>query len=1162
MAKYGLRYRAGFHDIFGKYHEAIVYKKGHAGAGSFVSGSAEPVEIKINGSDEDVFEPVRASELTLNLKATEEGQFDELYSANDRDYRVDLHPTSPEASAMFALEEVDETSLADPYVHLRFDETAVQQRIPAYAEVNCTKQIYAGFNGKVRIYAKVGDYTRYNIASIDVVLLNSIDTVHDKIVDDINNRNGQFRAEKINNKVRIYADTTYNLFNGTPIVVETNTSFIQFEKTPFQGGVEGSELSLYASHPTPDPTPSDWWYTGDGIISTKFYPGHTLEGKIDAMVADSPKQSSEFPNINIVTEKISANEIKITLQGAGSFGEGWRLSVDGIPAEYYKDNVWTQFPSGSVAFYGGSSESNISTLQVDKGDGNGWTDIASYTRQAGDTLETIINRLVDNVNATTYTAVKRGDNMLIVYAPTGEDAGSWDVRWHFVGNNQGSASGFSFVNYDKVDWTGYVIPGIHVQPHDFPPYDVTISATDGLADLKTKNLEDILTNFERISELDLLAAVLQQTGLNLSIRESVNLYETSYAKGAADSSLKQTHIPAILFRGKNLYDTLKLLLEKWLARICQVDGQWVIERIPEKASNYATRTFAADGRFLTSDDSRYEQSVVTGTQGGGQIIKHTSPVAMVGAVKSVTTRLDYGLKEQLINFPNFEEGWDEVWSGRIGFMRTDESGSGLVIIADNEGFDWGHENGYAKQTFSIYNSTNQEYRFSTKYYYREKYDAAIAIDGFKMIVKLTGTDDTPYWLGIDGNWSATEQEITCEIEYQKRNEISIDIPTLPDSGDISVYVHELDGNSYHEVLIDYVKFEIIDDFPSGEHVELGYEKNIVVKKIFSYDGNDWTVETKLPGDTYMEKKEVNFVAGDAPSIDNRENMYTNCTTTPDGEFTFGWGAGDPLNSIIRNELLNQLGTYSARVDADMVVRGFKYNHVLLDTQMDNKKLLPTSLTYSVMSAQVKGTFVEIGKAVPADPKKEYFKPWKEKSTGNAAYSVNNTQAGSNISVTIPADVLREGDIMNALNSSSTTNPLSAAMGKELLRLINKAVVPEPETQPVISSGTLTLNAGGASQMMLEPLKATGTPLIDVDFTIAITNDTDVQMLSVMLNISGTRVITFPANVMASVLSSISTWDAANNQLTIEAGTNDYVELQLLKYKQQDVYILKVSEVAV
>lgn len=137
----------------------------------------------------------------------------------------------------------------------------------------------------------------------------------------------------------------------------------------------------------------------------------------------------------------------------------------------------------------------------------------------------------------------------------------------------------------------------------------------------------------------------------------------------------------------------------------------------------------------------------------------------------------------------------------------------------------------------------------------------------------------------------------------------------------------------------------------------------------------------------------------------------------------------------------------------------------------------------------------------------------------------------------------------------------------LTQLLSFAQVEEiytPDTQPDISLGTpntLDLNCNNEKQAIFEPQKEAGvTQAIDVDFTLSFSNDSNALLISMAVQLTGTRNITMPADVLVSNPSSIGDWSGAP-VLQISAGTADIIEFQFLRYSTTSKWLLKVSEVA-
>ena len=86
--------------------------------------------------------------------------------------------------------------------------------------------------------------------------------------------------------------------------------------------------------------------------------------------------------------------------------------------------------------------------------------------------------------------------------------------------------------------------------------------------------------------------------------------------------------------------------------------------------------------------------------------------------------------------------------------------------------------------------------------------------------------------------------------------------------------------------------------------------------------------------------------------------------------------------------------------------------------------------------------------------------------------------------------------------------------------------------------------------------------ISSNFTIAFSNDSNANLIHATFQLTGTIIITMPSTVDVSSPSSIGTWDAGLDQLTLDAGTDDKIEFSWLTDKTGSRKTLVVGEVAI
>ncbi|MBG7617700.1 MAG: hypothetical protein IZT57_04955, partial [Chloroflexi bacterium] len=161
-------------------------------------------------------------------------------------------------------------------------------------------------------------------------------------------------------------------------------------------------------------------------------------------------------------------------------------------------------------------------------------------------------------------------------------------------------------------WWGYVSPGQYFWAFNNPKNFVTITATDGLGELKNIKFEDGSGDpyFGQEEQIVVMANILLKTGLTLPIWESINIFDANHTTGATYSALNQTYIYPEKYwdeqtdeRG-NCYDVLVDILTNYGASVRQYNSLWTIYR-PNSYSmdTIYWRAFNAAGVYSGIDDT-------------------------------------------------------------------------------------------------------------------------------------------------------------------------------------------------------------------------------------------------------------------------------------------------------------------------------------------------------------------------------------------------------------------------------------------------------------------------------------------------------------------------------------------------------------------------------
>ena len=120
-------------------------------------------------------------------------------------------------------------------------------------------------------------------------------------------------------------------------------------------------------------------------------------------------------------------------------------------------------------------------------------------------------------------------------------------------------------------WQGYVSPELYNAPDIAPPYDVRVTATDGLGELKLHYFE--AQGRKTLSAL--LTYLLGFTGLNLGFRQITDL--SCSASGAANM-LSSVYVNIDFLAGETCYDVLQYLLGAIHSTITQDGSYWLIQK--------------------------------------------------------------------------------------------------------------------------------------------------------------------------------------------------------------------------------------------------------------------------------------------------------------------------------------------------------------------------------------------------------------------------------------------------------------------------------------------------------------------------------------------------------------------------------------------------------
>lgn len=150
-------------------------------------------------------------------------------------------------------------------------------------------------------------------------------------------------------------------------------------------------------------------------------------------------------------------------------------------------------------------------------------------------------------------------------------------------------------------WQGIVLPEEYQENYINTPYIVSITASDGLEELKT--IDYPITVGGKASLWDHLTDALAFTGQSIHFFESVNIYDIEMDTANGDSPFLQAEVTYETFLKlndkPNCYDVVVAILKPFFARVYQYRG-WRIENIYGKKASYIEREFDESGVYVTN----------------------------------------------------------------------------------------------------------------------------------------------------------------------------------------------------------------------------------------------------------------------------------------------------------------------------------------------------------------------------------------------------------------------------------------------------------------------------------------------------------------------------------------------------------------------------------
>jgi hypothetical protein len=480
--------------------------------------------------------------------------------------------------------------------------------------------------------------------------------------------------------------------------------------------------------------------------------------------------------------------------------------------------------------------------------------------------------------------------------------------------------------------TGFITSNNYSEPYNDTPYEITISANDGLGYLKEILYDDSGTPYTgRILESQIILDILLKIGIT-TFTEYVNIYETRMNKGTSDSPMDQTKIDAGVFKGLYCYDVLCAILEKYKALIRQVPGGTYVIYRPKELTQATVHgrafTAATTKSHVTITPQKFINRITTTPShitdlrdvNGGIMMKQTP-------AKKITVNQDYGNKESWI------ENWDfknntftkissieytlNSWTKSNNYLiqpitnvPINES-DGVVIVTHGTSFS-----SYLWQNFGVYSlNTSNIFKIDFEYLF---YNTGVEKKGVHFYISISaggkylhGGSDIAYdpeycvWLS-----SVSYIDIKADSPKGSTGWVSFNrkIVGIPITGTYTINIYGLTTS-------------IIDVFPAVKNIRFySTSDELIIKKVF----RGWNFPYEIFPIGWLNKsKRYRKIYNDNTEIVQKQYIVLNAIAGREVEYNFVLGdvSDSNIDNVIEqfNGSLGCLAAIPAVARIDMII---------------------------------------------------------------------------------------------------------------------------------------------------------------------------------------------------------------------------------------------------
>ena len=537
---------------------------------------------------------------------------------------------------------------------------------------------------------------------------------------------------------------------------------------------------------------------------------------------------------------------------------------------------------------------------------------------------------------------------------------------------------------DVIKWQGYLIGDEYREAFRDPPYDVAITATDGLGLLKNYPYTVISTPTVKTSRIDVIREILENTGLNLNISVA---YDAATAGGV---NLFNVAFADDYYAGWTCYEVLEKMIPPD-ATITQHNGIWLIRR-NEQDSEATPKIYSyVEGVGYTITDGTGETAQALAPMGGGDVYPiGQAELNMQHAWASMELFSEHAKRPSFLYNHNFSDGLEHWTEGpTTGYVEVWDSGDGsyVRITGEHEPTSEDVPEVYVKQSFPYTAVYGEDFVFSMRYCangYLLLLGVGIKKAFITIKLRVEYTDGvTTYYLDNTDGWNTTKRN----YEYRKEgnigpitwNNFSIITKTPPlASGTMTVYLYGYvtDPNAicqnvnFTDVIVHPLK---LDEYPDS------YRYDIALKE----------------GAT--ERQTVTILPTSAPDVENFDRMFYNGQTVSGSRMDSFVSGGNTytFTNLILNSLKFLHGTTRQLLQGYFRGSGMSLNSIISCAATDGRKYFVESGAWEVLNDKFNLNLLEI-------PGSASGSSWAVDTMDFSTSSEwsNNTSSGSGSSETV------------------------------------------------------------------------------------------------------------------------------------------------------------------